>query len=257
MTRVVLTQPAPRVSRLADRLRASGHEPLALGQRRLVRSATAPEPRSLLDAIGAGYDWVVFVSPGAVGAAFDGLADPAARWPDTAGAAVVGPGSAQALAERGIAPPRVRVVHPAAAPYDAAALLRTPPFDRPESLRVLVVHGEGGRTGWIDTLGARGARVDVLRVYRSEPVPVDPAAVDRLRGWAGGDAAAVFVFTSAGAVRECEALLAAQGLASWAHAQRALAVHPRIVAVLQECGWRAAALVEPGEQALLAGIESA
>lgn len=257
MTRVVLTQPAPRVARLVDRLRARRHEVLALGQRRLLRCEDAPAPAALIDTIAAGYDWVVFVSPGAIGFALDGLTEPAACWPRTAGVAVVGPGSGQALAERGIAPPEVRLALPGSAPYDAAALLGTSPFDRPAGLRVLVVHGERGRTDWIDTLRARGASVDRLRLYRSEAALPDPVAVARLCEWAGEDAAVVFVFTSAQAVHDCEALLAARGLAGWAHGQRALAVHPRILDVLGQCGWQALELIEPGEQALAAGIESA
>ncbi len=257
MTRVVLTQPAPRVSRLVDRLGARGHEVLALGQRRLLRCEDAPDPAALIDTIAAGYDWVVFVSPGAIGFALDELTEPGVRWPRTVGVAVVGPGSAQALAERGIAPPAVRLVLPRSAPYDAAALLASAPFDQPAGLRVLVVHGEGGRTDWHDTLRARGARVDCLRLYRSEEAAPDPLAVARLCEWAGEDAAVVFVFTTAQAVLDCQALLAARGLARWAHEQPALAVHPRILAVLGQCGWRAVTLVEPGEQALAAGIESA
>jgi uroporphyrinogen III methyltransferase/synthase len=258
VTRVVLTQPAPRVWRVAARLRALGHEPLALAQRRLVRCPEAPAASALLEAIGAGFDWVVFVSPGAIDAAFEGLGDggAAAGWPDGVGVAVVGPGSAQALAAHGIALPGVRLAMPRAAPYDAAALLEVPPFDRPAGLRVLVVHGEGGRTDWMDTLRARGARVDAVQLYRSERASPDPGSVATLHGWASAAAPAVFVFTSAGAVDDCDALLAAEGLEGWARVQRALAVHPRILEALKQRGWPRTALVEPGEQALVAGIES-
>lgn len=256
MTRVVLTQPAPRVDRLAARLRGRGHEALALPSRRLVRCADAPDPATLVDALAGGYDWVIFVSPGSVALALGGADGPARRWPVSAGIAVVGPGSLQALAEAGLAPPKVRIAAPDSAPYDADALLAATPFSAPAGLAVLVVHGEQGRSDWLEELRVRGARVDSLVLYRSEPAPPEPSAVERLRNWAGAAAAVTFVFTSVGAARDCAKLLATESLSGWARGQLALAVHPRIEAALSELGWQAVRLIEPGEPALLAGIES-
>lgn len=256
MTRVVLTQPAPRVDRLAERLRARGHDAVALASRRLVRCADAPEPAALVDSLAGRYDWVIFVSPGAVALGLGGAEGPARRWPESVGIAVVGPGSAQALAQLGLAPPRVRIAAPGCAPYDADALLATPPFQAPAGLAVLVVHGEQGRGDWLDELRARGAGVDRLVLYRSEPASVAPATLERLRSWAADAMSATFVFTSVGAVRDCARLLAAESLSGWARGQPALVVHPRIAAALSELGWQAVRLIEPGEPALLAGIES-
>nr|WP_281381475.1 uroporphyrinogen-III synthase [Quisquiliibacterium transsilvanicum] len=251
-----MTQPAPRVDRLAARLRERGHEAIALPLRQLVRCADAPEPAALVDALNGRYDWVIFVSPGAIALGLGGAHGPARRWPDSVGIAVVGPGSRQALAEAGLASPRIRIVAPERAPYDADALLASAPFSVPSGLAVLVVHGEQGRSDWLDELRARGARVDRLVLYRSEPVPPATATVELLRGWATGGAPATFVFTSVDGVRDCARLLATQSLARWACGQRALAVHPRIAAALSELGWQAVRLIEPGEPALLAGIES-
>ncbi|HWS75445.1 MAG TPA: uroporphyrinogen-III synthase [Quisquiliibacterium sp.] len=256
MTRVVLTQPAPRASALANRLRARGHEVVPIISRRLVRCAQAPRPAEFVASLPGACDWVVFVSPGSIGIALEDDDEAVPPWPADVGIAVVGPGSAQALAELGIGPPRVRVVVPGAAPYDAAALLATAPFDAPAGLRVLVVHGERARTDWHEALRQRGAVVRGLAVYRSEPVRADSATVGQLRDWCVAGAPAVFVFTSVDAVLDCDALLAAESLDGWARAQPALAVHPRIVAALAQRGWEAARLIEPGEPALLAGIES-
>ena len=255
MTRVVLTQPQPRAARLAAWLGERQHETLELSTRRLVRLAQVPAPDAILASLPGRYDWVVFVSPGAIEMAL-GDALPAKSWPRAVGVAVVGPGSARALAERGVAPPVARLVSPAGPPYDASALLATPPFDAPAGLRVLVVNGEGARVDWLQALRGRGATVDQLRVYRSEPLPVAPQVLQRLREWAGADGRVVFVFTAVDAVRAADALLAGAGLRDWAHAQPVLAVHPRIAAALSELRWTAVRLVEPGDQALLAGIES-
>ena len=256
MTRVVLTQPAPRAGALAARLRDRGHEVCELPFRRLERVAGAPAPASLVDEVVPRYDWVIFVSPGAIAMGLGEAGGAARRWPDSVGVAVVGPGSAQALAELGLAPPRVRIAAPAHPPYDADALLAMAPFCAPAGLAVLVVHGEQGRSDWLDRLRARGARVDRLVLYRSEPLLPLPASVDALFGWACDAEPVVFVFTSVDAVRECARLLASRGWLEWARRQPALVVHPRIGAALSETGWRASRLIDPGEPALLAGIES-
>ena len=238
MTRVVLTQPQPRCARLAQRLRARGHEVLELSLRRLQRLPQAPSPAALSAALD------------------DERAEPPA-WPHEVGLAVVGPGSAQALAELGLAPPTVRVAMPAAAPYDAQALLRTPPFDAPAGLRILVLPGERGGTDWLDELRARGAGVDSLALYRGERLQPGAEAIAALRGWAQAQAAAVFVFTVAEVAGELDRLLHDAGLAGWARCQRALAVHPRIAESLEKLGWRAVRPIDPGERALTGGIESA
>ncbi len=252
MTRLVLTQPQPRVERLAQRLSARGHEVLACPQRRLVGLGEQPAVRETLGSV-ARRDWVVFVSPGSIDACAALLPRP---WPATVGIAVIGPGSAQALADHGIAPGTGLLVRPASPPFDAQALLRTPPFDVPAGLRILVLAGETGRTDWVDELARRGARVERSAIYRSEPVVPTGEALRTLHRWAGEDAEVVFVFTTADAVRALDETVAGAGLAAWAHARAALAPHPRIVSLLRERSWANARLIEPGERGLLAAIES-
>ena len=250
MTRVVLTQPLPRVERLAARLTERGHDVLLCPVRRLAGQG------NLASAIGAvgDYDWVVFVSPGAVAVALQELPG---EWPRRTGIALIGPGSEQELSDHGISSPAVRIVRPASAPYDADALMRLAPFDSPGGLRVLVLAGTGGRTDWIEELGCRGALVRRAAIYLSETLSPTEEALRRMRRWSRDDGEAVFVFTTTDAVRELEAALARARLRSWARRQRALAQHPRIARMLDERGWRSARLIEPGEPALLAAIESA
>jgi len=252
VTRVLLTQPRPRVERLAARLTARGHEVLACPLRRLVGLGAEPGVREALGSL-ARHDWVIFVSPGSIEACAALLPQP---WPASVGIAVIGPGSAQALAEHSTIPPDVRLVQPSGPPFDGQALLSTAPFDAPADLGILVLAGETGRTDWIDELARRGAHVERLAIYRSEAVAPAQETSSVLNRWASEPDPVVFVFTTGEAVRELDALVTGAGLGPWAHAQPALAPHPRIVSLLRERQWVSAHLVEPGERALLAAIES-
>jgi len=254
VTRVVLTQPLPRIERLAQRLAERGHEIAPCPLRRLRSLAADPRVAATLGSI-AERDWVVFVSPGAIEVALRDRGP--APWPGATGIALIGPGSEDALAEYGIAASQVRILRPARAPYDADALMRLAPFDSPQGLRVLVLAGNAGRTDWIDALRERGASVQRVAIYRSEALVPGADVLARLRRWSRQAAAVVFVFTTLDAVRELEAALARARLRGWARRQRALVPHPRIAATLAALGWRTVETIEPGERALIAALESA
>ena len=250
MARVVLTQPLPRIARLACRLRAAGHEVVELPGKRVVALPEADGwgARRLDDA-----DWVVFVSPGGIEVALGALDG---RWPAEVGIAVIGPGSLDELARWVPADAGARIVRPARAPYDAQSLMHEAPFSSPCGLRVLVVRGERGRTDWIDALRTRGATVEVATLYRSEPSLPSSTQIARLQEWVAEDRSAMFVFTSLDAVTTTESVLGAAGALGWARACSAITQHSRIREALHRSGWRSVRLVEPGERGLLAGIES-
>lgn len=252
MSRVILTQAAPRVERIARRLAERGHEVVALPSRRIVAlesaAGWADGPQGL-----SAWDWVVFVSPGAIEVAIEALAQ---TWPVAVGIAVIGPGSVEALGAQAAVPPDARIVRPAHAPYDAQSLMGEAPFAAPAGLRVLVIRGERGRTDWIEPLRAAGASVDVRTLYRTQALEPSDDGLRRLREWASDGGEAVFVFTGVESVATLEALLGDPAALDWAHAQCALAVHRRIVDALRERGWRDTRVVEPGEQGMLTGIES-
>lgn len=250
MARVILTQPAPRVARIAARLRALGHRVGECPVRRLVAAAaeSAPDVDALLL-----HDWVIFVSPGAVEFGLRRILEP---WPPEVGIAVVGPGTAAALTANPRIGPQVRIIQPCRAPYDAAALLERPEFREPGGLRVLVVRGETGRDDWIERLRSLGAEVEIRAVHRSERLSIPGELHETLRGWRLAGLPAVFVFTSVDAVTAVDAALMARGEADWARDQRALAQHHRIAQALSAAGWRRVEPVEPGEEALVRAIES-
>lgn len=191
MARVVLTQPWPRVRGVEQRLRALGHEPLAVPLSRIVELADDPRVVGVAARL-AQFDWVVLVSPAAVAAA---ARMAAGRWPAATGIAVVGPGSLQAIADSAMAVDPARVLRPAGPTFDADALVDTPPLRAPKGLRILVLRGEGGSEGWIERLRTAGARVETCEVYRREPLEPSDAMLAALRALLERGPAPVFVFT--------------------------------------------------------------
>ena len=251
MARVVLTQPLPRVARIAAGLRARGHEALELPFSRIVPALDArgaQEVRAELEVC----DWVVLPSPAAVQAAAD-LAG--GGWPFAAGIALVGPGSLEAARDCGLVDEGARWIMPAGPRFDADALAAMPPFDAPAGLRVAVLRGESGSDDWIARLRERGAAVRVLAAYRREPCVPEAGEVSRLREWAEEGAPVSFLLTVSDSVGRLAALLREAGLFAWASGQPALAIHPRIAAALQASGWRDIRTIGPGESALAAALE--
>jgi uroporphyrinogen-III synthase len=251
--RIVLTHPEPRVSAVARALRTRGHAVLELPLRQLTSLVDAPAVRARL-ATAAAFDWLAFVSPGAVDAALPALVA-AQSWLPHRGIALIGPGTEAALRAHGLAPtPACPWVRPAAPPFDADALLREPAFDAGPDDSLLVVRGETGRDDWLEALRARGVRVEIAAVLRSVPIEPTPAAVGQADRWLreAGETPVAFVFTTVDAIDRLDAVLSRE----LRDTARACAVHPRQVARLYAQGWRQPELLEPGEAGLLAGIES-
>lgn len=251
MARVVLTQPAPRVEGIAERLRGRGHEPLALPLSRIVDRHDDAVRAAMADL--ARYDWIVLVSPAAVASAAR-LAG--VHWPGAASVAVIGPGSVQAIVERGLPIDPARVLHPPGPRYDADALLDMAPLRAPRGLAVLVLRGEGGSEDWIARLRAGGADVRTCGLYRREPVEPPAEALEALVALLRHAPAPVFVLTQVEAVGRLDALLTRCGLSAPARRAPVLAIHPRIEAALRCAGWTDVRLIEPGESALARALES-
>jgi uroporphyrinogen III methyltransferase/synthase len=124
----------------------------------------------------ASFSWIVLTSANGVSALFDALA----RRGDDARAlaglrvAAIGPGTAAALADRGVRADLVPERFVAEALVDA--------FPPPAGAgRVLVARAEQARDVLVDGLTARGYDVEVLPLYRTRPVPPDPDALGRVR----------------------------------------------------------------------------
>ncbi len=254
--RVALTQPQPRCASLARSLRAQGHEVLELAVRRLTPIAAQSPARETL-ATSSAVDWLIFVSPGAVEAAMPVLLARPGGWLPRAGLAMIGPGTAATLRDHGLAPEGLPIAwcQPERAPFDAAALITQPPFDRPAGLRLMVLRGERGREDWIDTLRARGARLSVVAVHQATALQPPDAALGRAADWLRAPANGsppVFVFTARDAIEQLTESLPPAGRAS----AIALTVHTRLAEALERRGWAHVRLIEPGEPGLRAALES-
>ena len=247
MARVVLTQPLPRVEALERALARRGH-----AVTRLAFTRIQARPTIELSAQVAEIDWVVAVSPAAVEALASALNH---VWPPGPGLALVGPGSLLALEQTGMRVSADRITFPAAAPFDAGAMLAAGPLAMPAGRRLLVVRGEGGRDDWIDVLRARGAQVEVLSLYDRQRVVPEPEARARLGQWLAESAPVYCVLTQSSAAIALAALPEAERLREPANPLIALAIHARIAEVARTAGFHRIQLIDPGETAIAAAIE--
>lgn len=223
---VILTRPDGQSGALAAALQTAGIDSLAFPLLHIAAQADA-DALAALDAALADlsvYALAVFVSPNAVSHALARLVllksgtgaqspDASAYWPASLPVAVVGPGSAQALAEAGIAPPQHGVIVPPGGPdarFDSEALLEQLDVPALAGKRVLLVRGDGGRELLADTLRAAGAQVDIVSAYtRRAPAP-DAAAWAALEARLASNAPCAWLLTSSEAVRHLATLLAAR-----------------------------------------------
>ena len=161
--RVVVTRARAQASNLVEKLRALGAETVELPTIEITDPADGGE--ALRAAVPASYDWVAFTSVNAVERTFAGLRD--ARAFGTAQVAAVGPGTAGALATRGVV---ADLVPPSAV---AEALVEAFPAG---AGRVLLPQAAAARPVVADGLRAKGWTVDVVEAYRTVPArPTDEA----------------------------------------------------------------------------------
>jgi uroporphyrinogen III methyltransferase/synthase len=167
---IVVTRAREQVSGLRLRLEELGAEVLELPAIELSPIAfTVPDLRA--------YEWLVFTSPNGVRAFFhDGLAPAGLDARALAGVriAAIGPGTAHALATRGV---RADLVPER---FVAESLLEAfPPPSAPDA-RVLLARAEVARDILPEGLHEAGYAVDVLPVYRTRPATPDPTLVTRV-----------------------------------------------------------------------------
>jgi len=186
---VAVTRARAQASPLAARLRELGATVIeAPAIRTVALSADLPDL--------SGYDGLVATSPNGVHELFARLLDSGRDARSLAGlhVAAMGPGTARAFGEHGIAPDTVPERSVAEGLVEALADV---PLER-----VLVARAREGRDVLIDALRDRGVHVDVLALYETLPEPLDADAVAAVSG------ADYVTFTSASTVRH---LLSAAG----------------------------------------------
>ncbi len=194
---VVVTRARAQASVLSELLRDLGARPIEVPT---IRIDPAPDGGAALDRAAqrlreGRYDWVVFSSANAVEALLARLPD--ARSFGATRLAVVGPGTAEALASWRLAADLV----PARAV--AEALLEAFPDPPPTGGQVLLPRAAAGRDVLPDGLAASGWEVDAVMAYQTVGLTLTPA--ERAAA-AGADA---ICFASASAVHS---FVAAAGL---------------------------------------------
>jgi uroporphyrinogen III methyltransferase/synthase len=170
---VVVTRAREQASELRSRLEFLGADVVEV-------PAIAIEPVDVALPDLESYDWLVVTSANGVAAFFDALHERGldARALGRLRVAAIGPGTAAALAARG--------VHADLVPerFVAEALVAAFPSPDRDGALVLVARAEQARDVLPEGLVGRGYRVDVLPVYRTVTARPDPAALDRVRAGA-------------------------------------------------------------------------
>jgi uroporphyrinogen III methyltransferase/synthase len=166
--RVVVTRARAQASGLAATLRDLGAEVVELPAIRIEPRIESSEVKEATANIG-GYDLVCLTSPNGVRLLFEALQVEGRDARSLAGATVaaIGPGTARALAERGIVADVVPERFVAEALVEALANVAV------EGRRVLVARAAEARDVLPDALRGRGAEVDVVALY--ETVREEPA----------------------------------------------------------------------------------
>lgn len=167
---------------------------------------------------------VVFVSPSAV-AALD--AGDWSQWPQGSWAACVGPGTAQALRERGVS--QILCPPPDSERFESEALW--PLLERLgnwQGAEVVLLRGDGGREWLAERLSAQGARVRALSVYRRLPPQAEGAWAQQAHSLQAQPA--LWLLTST------QCLEHGLQLQVFGAQDQVLASHPRIAAAARAAG---------------------
>jgi uroporphyrinogen III methyltransferase / synthase len=194
--RIVVTRARTQASGLAAALRGLGAEVVELPAIRIEPRIENDDVRVAVERIGD-YALVCLTSPNGAHLLFEALrnADCDARALANASVAAIGPGTARALAEHGIAADVVPERFVAEALVEALAPIEV------EGRRVLVARAAEARDVLPDALHKRGAEVDVVALYETVRERPDPAAVNTAQS------ADYVTFTSSSTVRNLTEVL--------------------------------------------------
>jgi uroporphyrinogen III methyltransferase / synthase len=248
--RVLLTRPKGQSAELARLLRARGARVVALPAIRIRPPADSRPLREAARRYRLGeYDRVVFTSPNGVKRFFAELSKLGRKSPRPSSAfAAIGPKTAEALSEAGIRAASWPEEHRAEA---LAASMRVKRGER-----VLLPRAAKARDVLPDRLRKRGAIVEIVEAYRTEP---EPGAARRLRNFLLGDAPPDWItFTSSSTAESLRGLFTPREWRRVFLASKAASIGPITSATLRRLGVRPAAEGRPYTAAGLAkAIEAA
>jgi uroporphyrinogen III methyltransferase/synthase len=220
---VVVTRARAQASGLAGTLRELGAEVVELPAIRIEPRTESEEARAAVASLGD-YALICLTSPNGARLLFEaiGAAGLDARALAGATVAAIGPGTARALAERGIAADVVPERFVAEAMVEALAGVEV------EGKRVLLARAAEARDVLPDALRERGAEVDVVALYETVREQPDPETV------AAAQQADYVTFTSSSTVRNLTEALGE----SFPTAARLVSIGPVTSESLREAGLR-------------------
>jgi uroporphyrinogen-III synthase len=158
---ILNTRPTHQAAELTVALRAAGFVVSDLPLLEIVPREPEPAQQRLLLELDR-YDGVFFISANAVRFGLDAIAGFWPQWPWQLKAYAVGQASAELLAAAGLD------VDIPVGPADSEGLLQLPSLQVVEGKRFLLMRGLGGRELLRSTLQQRGAKVDVIELYRRD-----------------------------------------------------------------------------------------
>ena len=251
---LVITRPEKQAIEFAERLRAAGREAVVFPLLDIAPLQDTTALRNVLDRL-ATFSLVAFVSPNAIDATFAHLT----TWPLHVPLAVMGEGSAQALARYGITADRYQITRPLDRHRsDSLTLLEALDLTHLRTGKVLILRGETGRELLADALRAAGAQVEQVAAYRRSAVELTPPRAAQLAQLLDTDNR--WIITSSEALHVLMHLVAQvdphNGVGK---IQRKIiyAPHPRIVEVAQSLGFRTMHLTDAGDDGLFSTLQSA
>ena len=250
---VIITRPLAQGEPLAGKLRAMGIRAITFP---LLEIQTLPDTRELRETLGrlSEYAMVAFVSPNAIDAAFEHIG----QWPASVIAAVVGEGSRQALAQKGLTPDNTSIVSPRNLQRtDSETLLEMLDLAALAGKKILIVRAETGRELLGDRLRDAGVQVEQIAAYRRGPPANDDTRSSQLKDLiaSSGD----WVITSSEALRYLKYMtLEAMGEDGWQRLLRSSLIvpHERIAQTAESLGFQHIQLTGSGDEALIAAIQS-
>ena len=194
--RVVVTRARAQASGLAATLRELGAEVVELPAIRIEPRIDSDEVRKVAGALGT-YELVCLTSPNGVRLLFEAMENAGLDARALAGATVaaIGPGTARALAERGV----IADVVPER--FVAEGLIEALADEEVSGARVLVARAAEARDVLPDARRERGAEVDVVALYETVREEPDPAEIE------AAQSADYVTFTSSSTVTNLTAAL--------------------------------------------------
>lgn len=156
--RILNPRPASQAGGLSTLLRAEGAEVVELPLLAIEPLNVSGAARQRLLDLDR-YDFCFFVSRNAARLGLAAVADFWPQWPHRLPALAVGEATAALLDDAGL-----QVLVPNE--ESSEGVLALPELVEPAGLNILIFRGEGGRELFADELRARGARVDVVELYR-------------------------------------------------------------------------------------------